>query len=425
MGDGAWRLTPAYFRAATVAVVLITIALLFERPDLLVIATPAAVVTIWSAVTRPTDAPSFEDHLGRGTIREGEATWWRTEMTNGGSADLATVAVADMNFFQRKPTKGAAVVAAESGEASMQLQLRSTRWGRRDLEPASVSASSPWGAFHHSTELTQRSIVTLPVPAAFDSDARVRPSHGLVGSDRSTKGGEGSEFSSVRAFQTGDRMRRINWTRSLRSDTLQVNATWADQDTHIALVIDVDEDLGVSEGIEGAASSLDTTVRAAGAIAEHYVRSGNRVSLRSLDPAVRIGLPAATGQAHLRRLLDTLARVNAPAGRLTSPRGRAMANADVSVVLSPLSTPLALERAVAMGRSGTSVVVVDTLPDHVVDNDDPLLVLAWRIRLLERRRELRIAEKSGVAVCRWLGPGSLDHFLRNVARQAAAPRVRP
>ena len=98
--------------------------------------------------------------------------------------------------------------------------------------------------------------------------------------------------------------------------------------------------------------------------------------------------------------------------------------AEITVVLSPLASTEALERAVLLGRRGGSVVVVDTLPDHVTDADDPLLALAWRIRLLERRRELRLATENGIAVSQWLGPGSLDQFLRNVARQSSAPRIR-
>lgn len=414
----------AYYRSAVIAVALVAAALLFRRPDLLVLATPAAVVAVWSALTRPTQVPAFEHLLGQHAIREGDATSWRVEVTDADQADLVTAAVDDMDWFQRKPRRGALTAAVHGAGASLRLSVRSVRWGRRYLAPLQVSASAPWGAFHFAKELEPLSITTLPIPAVFDSTAPVRPTDGLVGSHRSVRPGEGSEFASVRSFQVGDRMRRINWSRSLRSERLQVNATWADQDTHVALVIDVADDLGISEGIEGKASSLDVTVRAAGAIAEHYVQSGNRVSLRSFDPSVRIAIPPAAGQAHLRRLLDTLAQVNAPSGRIGRSGPRSMSHAEVTVVLSPLASPEALDRAVALNRRGGSVVVIDTLPDHVTENDDPLLALAWRIRLLERRRELRRAQEVGIAIAQWNGPGSLDQFLRNVARQSSAPRVR-
>ena len=420
---GAWKPTVAYYRSAVVAVGLIAFAVLFRRPDFLVLATPAAVVATWSVLTRPQRIPSVEDWLGHGTIREGDATSWQTD-AKGDNIDLITVAVSDMAWIQRRPNKGSMTAATSDGVGSIRLHIRSMRWGRRDLEPLQVSAASAWGAFEYTAKRPLRSIVTLPTPARFDSSAPVRPTDGLVGSYRSVRPGEGSEFASVRAFQVGDRMRRINWNRSLRSDELQVNATWADQDTHVALVIDVGDDLGLSEGLEGNASSLDITVRAAGAIAEYYLRRGNRVSLRSFDPSVRIAIPPAAGQAHLRRVLDTLARVNAPVGRFSRSAGRTLSSAEVTVILSPLASSEAMERAVLLGRRGGAVVVVDTLPDHVTEADDPLLALAWRIRLLERRRELRLARERGIAVSQWSGPGSLDHFLRNVAQQASAPRIR-
>ena len=113
----------------------------------------------------------------------------------------------------------------------------------------------------------------------------------------------------IRPFRAGDRLRRINWTRSARSNELQVNSTWADLDTHIALIVDATDDFGVSEGIDGLASSLDGAVRAAGAIAEHYAPRGERVSLSTFGTTDVTSLPPGTGRAQLRRILDTLARV--------------------------------------------------------------------------------------------------------------------
>ncbi len=420
-----WRPTVAYSRSAASAIVLVGAALLFRRPDLLVLGTPMAIVTAWSAVSRPGPVPTFADRLEHSTIREGDATSLRVEHTDGEHVDLITAVATDVAWIERRPGRGAVTAAATGTTGSVTIGVRSTRWGRRLLEPLRVSAASPWGAFRFVERLPSRALTTLPLPARFDSSAPVRPTDGLVGSYRSVRPGEGSEFAGVRSFQTGDKMRRINWSRSLRTEGLQVNSTWADQDTHIALVIDTTDDLGASGGVDGRASSLDITVRAAGAIAEHHVQRGDRVSLRTFDRSPRSTVPPATGQAHLRRMLDTLAHVNARAGRIPDTgMDRPAPAAEMTVVFSPLVAPEAIDRVVALSRHGRSIVVVDTLPDHVANDDDPLTALAWRIRLLERRRELRTAQEFGVVVVRWLGPGSLDQFLRDVARRASAPRVR-
>ncbi len=420
-----WQPTIATYRTTVAAIVLTAVALVFRRPDLLVIATPFAVVSAWSMLTRPTHQPLVTDQLGHSTIREGEATTWRFDVESHGEVDAISVTSDQAAWFERKPHRGSLTSAAADGSASVRFELRSLRWGRYVLDPLRIIAVSPWAAFRFTTKLSSKTITSLPLPAMFDSSAPIRPTDGLVGAYRSIRPGEGSEFAGLRDFQVGDRMRRINWSRSLRSDGLQVNATFADQDTHVSLVVDSMTDIGVSGGVDGAASSLDTSVRAAGAIAEHYGQRGNRVSLQSLDASSRLSVPPGTGAAHVRRILDTLARVNQPGGRYAawgSPHSRS--SVEMTVVLSPLLTSEALDRAVRLGRLGRPVVVVDTLPDDVAGDDDPLTELAWRIRLLERRRELRVVQEFGVAVVKWRGAGSLDQFLRDAVQRTSAPRVR-
>jgi uncharacterized protein (DUF58 family) len=69
----------------------------------------------------------------------------------------------------------------------------------------------------------------------------------------------------------GDRLRRIHWPVSLRTGTLHVTSTYGDEDSQIVLVVDGTSDLGPREGLDGRPTSLDLTVRAAGAMAEHYL----------------------------------------------------------------------------------------------------------------------------------------------------------
>lgn len=423
-----WRPTVAFLRAAVSTLALITIALVWQRPDLLVIATPMAVVTAWSLVTKPSGTPRFEEGLANSTVREGDATAWRGTISDVEHLDVIVAVLGDAPWFERRPDSGVAVAMAAHGRATAEIAIRSTRWGIRPIERVTVVATSPWTAFRWITETVRHPLTTLPVPPVFDTDAWARPTEGLIGLHRSARRGEGNEFAGIRAFQPGDRMRRINWIRSARAGELQVDATLADLDTHVALVLDASEDFGTSEGIEGLSSSLDATVRAAGAIAEHYAPRGERVSLRAFGSATAHVVPPATGQAQLRRVLHTLARVRpADPSRSTyraparDPRG--LTGGQMTVMLSPLIAPDALDYVVSLGRHGMSVIVVDTLPDHVSADDDPYTALAWRIRLLERRRELRLVRAAGIPVVRWLGPGSLDQVIRDISRRATGPRV--
>ena len=422
-----WRPTAAHLRAAAVAVACLTIAVLARRPDLVVIGLPFALITAWSTWARPATTPTLTDRLGHTTLREGDATTWRADVIAPGAEHVAAY-MAPEPWVDMRPRQGTTTVMIGDEAAQLTMQVRSVRWGRRTLDPVRLTASSPFGAFESSMSTAHTLLATLPVPAAFDANAPMRVRAGLVGLARSSQVGDGGEFSSLRPFAVGDRMRRINWPRSLRTDALQVNATWADQDTHIAIIVDASDDFGRSGGIDGVASSLDTTVRAIGAIAEHHIRRGDRVSVRSFGTVRQLAIPPGSGHAHLRRILDALTRVRPGNDALTARRPVTRAvpvtGAALTVMLSPLVTRDALDRAIEIGRHGLPIVVIDTLPREIVTDGDAYTRLAWRIRLLDRRREIRRAGQTGIPVVQWQGPGSLDQFLRDAARRAAAPRMR-
>lgn len=426
-----WRPTVAHVRAC-LAVVPITLALVWPRPDLLVLATPLAIVAGWSLVARPRAAPKLHDRVDHRTIREGDATNWRGTVSVEADTDidLAVAVVGRHPFFRQRPSSGAVTAAPVSGRAELTIALRATRWGKRDTEPIRIVAAGPWGAFRWDAQAPGYRVTVLPVPGAFDADTVAAPASGLVGVHRSARPGEGSEFAGVRPFHIGDRVRHVNWPRSLRSGELHVNTRWADRDTHVALIVDATADVGVSEGIDAGASSLDTTVRAAGAIAEHFTRHGDRVSLRVLTNTAHHTptlVPPGTGTAHLRRLLEVLALVPPVEadefGRQPSRQPFTLPGDVLAILLSPLVTAHVLDRAVALGRRGISAAVLDTLPEQLTSSNDAYAALAWRIRLLERQREINLVQQAGVAVIDWRGPGSLDQFLRDVTRRASTPHL--
>src|SRR6476660_6342640 len=117
-------------------------------------------------------------------------------------------------------------------------------------------------------------MLVLPQAAPYDSHAEVPQPDGLVGRHRSRRTGSGTDFEGIRPFTTGDRLKRITWPVSLRTGELHVVTTRAEQDAGVWLVVDALRDIGVSGGVDGVASSLDLTVRAAAALAEHRVRTG-------------------------------------------------------------------------------------------------------------------------------------------------------
>jgi uncharacterized protein (DUF58 family) len=220
-------------------------------------------------------------------------------------------------------------------------------------------------------------------------------------------------------------LRRISWPVTLRTGEVHVVTTRAEQDAGVWLVLDALRDIGRSGGIDGAASSLDLTVRAASALASHHVRRGDRVGLVVLG-AETTRVPLGGGPRHLHRLLGTLARVRSDP-RATPPEQLELGAAAGSVVhvLSPLLFASVVTAAATLQRRGLSVVVIDTLGERP-DDRDPLSTeaLAWRMRRIERENRLDALAASGCPVVRWQGPRTLDEVLHRLARRAQVPRVR-
>lgn len=440
-----WGPTHALLRCLAVVLLTAPVALLWRRPDLLVLAAPSAVILAWSLVTRPTAVPDRRFALSHSVVREGEQLLAVAEVEPVEGAEILSAVVSPAPFVEGAVqervaevrdaddlpvSRTGAVVDAVGptvgGLRRVPVGLRVTRWGVRRIGPLQVAATSSWGSFRFGPVSEEAmGLRVLPQPSAFDGRAPVPHPRGLVGAHRSARPGEGAEFASLRPFQVGDRLRRIHWPRSSRTGELHVTSSYADQDTHLALLVDAHYDLGASGGVDGAPSSLDRSVRAAAALAEHFLQQGDRVSLQVLSARTPLTVPTGTGRRHGIRVLDTLCRVVPWVEAETDPQRLhlGMRDGTLVVLVSALVSPDALTQVATLAARGLSVVVVDALvdPDRgdvlPPDDRDPLARTAWRIRMLERDREIRAVQARGIPVVPWVGPGSLDVVLRELARR--------
>jgi len=420
---GGWEPTAAHQRAILLAAGGAIVAVIGRRADLLVIVAPLVVAALWGHLVRPREEVTGMARLGDTTLREGSVTglYVTTEPALPDVHGVVTLAKAP--WVERKPSSG----IAELRDGATTLGLRSTRWGRRRVGTVSVALASTWGAFRAGpVDLPDLDSATLPVPASFDASAPTPHPRGIVGLNRSNRPGSGSEFNTIRRFHPGDRLRRIHWPVSMRTGALHVTSTFTDEDAHVFLLVDCFSDLGPREGIDGRPTSLDVTVRAAGAISEHFLRSNDRLTLRTVGAAEVPTLGVGSGTNHLRRVLDTLAAIS-PATERRDTGEQAIRGVDpnaLCLVLSPLIDPTMVTLAHTLAARGMTVVVVDTFPDHLVADPSSIYqALAWRIRLLSRDAEVHNLRLRGVPVVPWRGAGSLDQVLRDIARRASAPRM--
>lgn len=431
----SWLPTHAQVRVVAVAAPLLLIAVLARRPDMAVLGLPLAFVAAWGRYFRPHEEPVLKTELDADVLFEGQATTYRLKVAEGldPDVDLVVMALVRTPWFRYDPPQAAVAEPVTDGSVTLEVGLRSERWGLRQLERPNVIATSVLGAYRVQVRSpAAQAVSTLPLRDGFEAvDAVPRPA-GLVGLHRSRRPGEGTELAGVRPFRTGDRLRRINWKVSARTRELHVTSTWSDRDTEVVILLDTGAEVGISEGIDGRSSSLDTAVRAAASIAEHYLRHGDRVRL--IDTGTTVGgVRAGSGRSHLRRILDVLVHADRR-GRQQDEnqlaRRHRIRSDSLVIVLSPLLRKEMLGYIVTLVHSGCTVIAVDTLPPDVSDVIDPeehdskAWPLAWRIRLLERRAELDRLGDLGVPTVGWRGAGTLDEVLRDAARVSSAPRLR-
>lgn len=439
---GGWRPTRALGRALLVGLLVLVAGVALGRGDLVVVGVPLLGAAAWSLVTRPRRAPRVQSSVDPLVVREGESFVWRLDLTPvPGLRDVVAHLPAD-RWGRSTPRHGHVAAATEGLQphelVPLGLEVEALRWGSRRVGPAQVAGFGDLGGLVWlSPEQLRGAVTVVPRPGRFSSRAGLPHPSGLVGQHRSNRQGSGTELADLRPFRTGDRLRRISWPVSLRTGTLHVTTTHADQDAEVRLLVDALRDVGVPDTDTGRRSSLDVAVDAAGALAAHYLSTGDRVGVSVLGGGGVVDVPAVGGHHQLTRILLGLGRAEPSGGSVGEERAlraqlsRSVPPGAVVVILSALVSAEPLAHAVRLARSGHVVLVVDTLPAHLATPDadpaalvaatgieDPRLAsLTWRLRLLEREREAHRCARAGVPVVPWGADGALDTVLRGIGRR--------
>jgi uncharacterized protein (DUF58 family) len=426
-GPSRWHTTGSLARAMAVGGFGVALALTVGRPAVVVLVGPLLVVAALALLRKPTREPRVLAHLSHLQLYEGQGTRSHLETADTDDVEFVTRVMGQQPFLALHPLGGAALSTPDD---IVTIEISPRRWGSRLVGTEKVAMTSGWAGYRWGpVPLPGRDMYVLPTVTRMRSAGEAPQPIGLIGAHRSRRDGGGTEFSSIRAFHSGDRLRRINWRVSLRQGTLHVESTRAEEDAAVLLIVDAMADYGVSEGVGAAESSLDVTVRAAAAIADQYLGGGDRVSLRVLSTAGEYA-GYGTGTRHLRRILGLLARI-----RPGIPRDVAIDQIDfratagtVVVVISPMLSEALAISTVRLVRRGLPVIVVDPLPPGSTPNVHPesavqVATLAWRMRLLDRSHLLAQLSAFGCPVVPWNGPRTLEEVLRRLARRSQLPRV--
>lgn len=422
-----WRPTPALARAVVVAAAAVVAAVVGGAPVAMVLGAPFVLLAGFGLLHRPDSEPAVDAALDHRWLHEGQGTTSRLTVKAPDDVEHVARVMAATPYVALHPPSG---LASGLVDQPPTIEVGPRRWGRRVLGEEQVALTTPWAGYRwgpvpvHGVELR-----VLPHTRRFDSRAETPHPVGLVGVNRSRRLGAGIEFADIRPFRPGDRLRRISWRVSVRSRELHVTTSPAEEDSGVLLVLDALGDHGHSGGLDGAASSLDQSVRAAAAVAEHHIGSGDRVGLRVVGGDGGL-VGYGSGVRHLRILLDQLALLRAgdlPEG-ISHRLQLRVTGGSVVFVFSPMLGTAIVTATASLVQRGLPVVVVDTLPPDaspaVPEAVEPRVAdLAWRMRKLEREQVLAGLASLGCPVVPWRGAGSLDDVLRRLARRARAPQA--
>jgi uncharacterized protein (DUF58 family) len=427
-----WVPTRALGRTVLLTGLLLVLGVALGRVDLVLLAAPFAVGAAIGLRRMPRSAPELTVDAAEEHIVEGGSVGAGLTVANPDviSYDLVVVRTRTSPWLELQDAdRPFAITVASDGWTAVELPGEATRWGRHDVGPAAARVAACGGLLACRPVVTPaRAVRVYPETEPFAATEAMPAAAGLVGNHRSRRPGEGGELAGVRPFAPGDRLRRIDWRVSLRTRDLHVASTLSDRDAEVLLLLDVLGEAGASGGVKGKASVLDTTVRAAAAIAEHYLQRGDRVSLMEYGSSAR-RLRAATGRRQYLTVLEWLLDVRADTGD-QGPHEHAFGAHHVSsdalvMVLTPLVDPRSADMLAGLSQSGRYTVAIDTLPAGAAPpSRSPWTPVATKLWRMERENVLGRLREHGVPVVTWAGAGSLDLVLRDVSRLASAPRGR-
>lgn len=387
-----WHPTDAYARAVWLGVGLVMAGLFLHQVELILFGLPLvlSVLLTHKPKGRPTvDVRPVPRGAGAGLVHT-------VAHVDGADAEIAVI----------KLPKGPTAVPARSPD--LPVEIRREAWGPGvDLRLDHLFAG-PDGMHVYGPIVGTEHLRTILPPVEHHPAGPLPPRPaGLVGIHRSPRAGDSTELRDIRAFQPGDRLKRIDWRITTRTGTVHVRERHAEADAEIVLAVDTRTDLGTevaewSSVRYGATTrpdgSLDRGVRRAASMAAGYLRQGDRVALMDLGRP-QLNVRAGVGRRHLMRIRTQLVVCAQAAGWAARPALRKLPHGSVVVLLSPFLDDEIADLAVQTVKRGHMVLAVDTLPQPLVpDREAPWGEVAAEMIAAEHRLRLGRMAKHGVKV---------------------------
>jgi uncharacterized protein (DUF58 family) len=286
-------------------------------------------------------------------------------------------------------------------DRALELSLRCERWGAFTVGPVLVRASDVLGLRSWEGEAGgAQPLRVYPREETLRSLIAPLETQVFTGNQVSRARGEGIEFADIRAWQPGDRVRRINWRASALRGELWVNDQHPERNTDVVLFLDTFAEVRMQ-----GRSTHDRAVRAAATLAHAYLQRKDRVALVGLGGFLSWLLPAS-GARQLYAIVDTLLTSNvvetfAPRALEVLPP-RTLPPKALVLALTPLLDERSAAALLDLRARGYDLIVVEVSPlDFLAREPGSPAHLALRLWRLSREALRWRFEQTGVPVVTW------------------------
>ncbi|MGD0018042.1 MAG: DUF58 domain-containing protein [Candidatus Limnocylindrales bacterium] len=285
--------------------------------------------------------------------------------------------------------------------AVVESVFATTRWGVVPLPNPIVRAHDGLGFFRFEGSIDlEHTLRVYPRPETLRRALSSAETQVFSGNELSRARGDGIEFADVRPYAAGDRPRRVNWRLSTRTGQLHVNEMHPERNTDVVIFLDLFSD--VRSGGQG---TLDHAVRAAAALAEHYLARRDRVGVIGFGGALR-WLQPDMGSTQIYRIVDTL--IDSEVVLTYVWRGiefvppRTLPPKSLVIALTPLIDGRTVDALLDLRGRGFDLAVVEVMPEpFAVPRPSDAARLAHRIWQLERAATRLRYRRLGVPIVQW------------------------
>lgn len=419
---------PPLFLLFLFTLLFVLVGMITLSGELIALAAPFLVMAIMSIMTRP--APPqlrFQHEVSPKRARQDEPLKIEVTITNEG-APIPELVVSETIFEGMRVLEGTPKVLAylPAGDSlTLEYTLQATR-GRYNQFLTQLAVQQPlrgfeWRAMHSDA------VPVLVYPQSETlSPIRIHPpqTHGFAGSIPSRRGGSGLDFLTIREYQPGDSLRKINWKVSQRGNqTLYTNIFEQEQVADVGIILDARQHVNLVAGHD---SIFENSVSAAASLAELFIGDGHRVSLLVYGSGKQRVFPGY-GRLQQRRMLDTISAVtpvlNFALTNFDNLPVRFFAPKSQIVLISPIvREDIPYIRKMVM--RGYGVMLVSPNPIKFIakargDTDS----LGYRFAIAERTFMLQQLRQIGVQVVDWETGESLNSTLQR-ALHTLQPTIR-